>query len=46
MGTFSGLQEALDALEARYHPEILGQGVFRGEEPRWLMAVGRVTAEG
>ncbi len=41
MGTFSDVQAALDAVESRYHPEVLGQGVFGGELPRMLVAVGR-----
>lgn len=43
MGTFSDVQAAMDSIEARYHPEVIGQGVFGGDEPRLLMAVGRVV---
>lgn len=43
MGTFSDLQAALDAIEARYHPEVIGQGVYSGNEPRMLVAVGRIV---
>ncbi len=41
-GTFSGLQEALDSVQARYDPEFLGQGVYGEELVRMLLAVGRV----
>jgi hypothetical protein len=45
MGTFSDVQPAMDSIEARYHPEVMGQGVYSGDEPRLLLAVGRVVGE-
>ena len=42
MGTFSDVQAAMDRIEARYHPEVIGQGVYSGDDPRMLVAVGRV----
>jgi hypothetical protein len=45
MGTFSDVQAAMDSIEARYHPEVIGQGVYSGEEPRMLVAVGRIVGE-
>ena len=46
MGTFSDVQAALDAVESRYHPEVIGQGVYGGDEPRMLVAVGRLNEQG
>jgi hypothetical protein len=43
MGTFSDVQAAMDSIEARYHPEVIGQGVYGGDEPRMLVTVGRVA---
>jgi len=46
MGTFSDVQAAMDGIEARYHPEVIGQGVYGGEEARMLVAVGQVNEKG
>lgn len=43
MGTFSDVQAAMDSIEAGYHPEVVGQGVYSGDQPRLLMAVGRTS---
>jgi hypothetical protein len=43
MGTFSDVEASMDSIEARYHPEVLGQGVYSGDEPRMLVAVGRIV---
>ncbi len=46
MGTFADVQAAMDTIEARYHPEVIGQGVYGGDEPRMLVAVGRLNEQG
>ncbi len=43
MGTFSDVEASMDSIEATYHPEVLGQGVYSGDEPRMLVAVGRIV---
>jgi hypothetical protein len=43
MGTFSDVQAAMNSIEARYHPEVIGQGVYSGDDPRMLVAVGRTS---
>lgn len=46
MGTFSDVQAAMDCIEGRHHPEVIGQGVYGGDEPRMLVAVAQVNAKG
>jgi hypothetical protein len=43
VGTFSDVQAAMDSIDARYHPEVIRQGVYSGDKPRLLMAVGRLV---